>query len=132
MPAKKERSFLGVDREILILGIVSFLTDVSSEMIFSVLSIFLVVILGASALILGIMEGLADFAASSLDSVSGYFSDKTGKRKVFAMFGYSFSTAAKAILIYASSVMSVFAFRIIERLGKSIRGPPRDAMISSI
>lgn len=85
------KKIFGADAEIFVLGVVSFLTDVSSEMIFSVLSVFLTVILGASALVLGLMEGLADFVASSLDFVSGYFSDKTGKRKVFALFGYSFS-----------------------------------------
>ncbi len=124
---QRANRIFGVDFEIFILGVVSFLTDLSSEMIFSVLTIFLTVILGASVFILGIMEGLADFAASSLDFVSGYFSDKTGKRKTFALFGYSFSTLAKAMLVFASSVFSVVVFRVIERLGKSIRGPPRDA-----
>ncbi len=128
----KRKTIFGADVEIFVLGVVSFLTDVSSEMIFSVLSIFLTVVLGASAIVLGLMEGLADFASSSLDFVSGYFSDKTGKRKIFALSGYSFSTAAKALLVFASSVSAVVIFRIIERLGKSIRGPPRDALISSI
>jgi MFS family permease len=129
---KGRRTILGADFEIFVLGIVSFLTDVSSEMIFAVLSIFLTVVLGASAIILGLMEGLADFASSSLDFLSGYFSDKTGTRKIFALTGYTFSTAAKTFLVFATSVISVIIFRIIERLGKSIRGPPRDALISSI
>jgi MFS family permease len=129
---KGRRTIFGADFEIFVLGIVSFLTDVSSEMIFAVLSIFLTVVLGASAIILGLMEGLADFASSSLDFLSGYFSDKTGRRKIFALSGYTFSTAAKAFLVFATSVISVMIFRIIERLGKSIRGPPRDALISSI
>jgi len=114
------------------MGIVSFLTDISSEMIFSVLTVFLTVILGASSALLGLMEGLADFAASSLDYISGYLSDKTGKRKAFAIFGYAFSTVAKVILVFANTVSAVLAFRVIERLGKSIRGAPRDALIASI
>lgn len=130
--APQAETIFGVQKPIFWLGIVSFLTDVSSEMIFSILSIFLTVILGASTVILGTMEGLADFAASSLDFVSGYLSDKTGKRKIFALFGYGFSTLAKCLLVFVSNVAGVFSFRVIERLGKSIRGAPRDALISSL
>jgi len=129
---QKKFKIFGVEAEIFWLGIVSFLTDVSSEMIFAVLTIFLSVILGASSFIIGTMEGLADFAASSLDYVSGYLSDKTGKRKAFAVFGYGFSTIAKGILLFANSIAAVFTFRIVERLGKSIRSAPRDALISTI
>ena len=130
--APKEGLIIGVQKPIFWLGIVSFLTDISSEMIFSVLTIFLTVILGASSVILGLMEGIADFSASSLDYISGYFSDKTGKRKAFAIFGYGFSTLAKCILVINNSIYAVVTFRIVERLGKSIRGAPRDALISSI
>lgn len=122
----------GIQKEIFWLGIVSFLTDVSSEMIFAVLTVFMSAILGASSVIIGFMEGLSDLSASSLDYVSGYFSDKTGKRKVFAIFGYGFSTLAKVSLIFFNNIAGVFTFRIVERLGKSIRGAPRDALISSI
>jgi len=101
-------------------------------MIFSVLTVFLTVMLGASSFILGIMEGIADFSASSLDYISGYLSDRTGKRKAFALFGYSFSTLAKMILVFVSSIPAVITFRVVERLGKSIRGAPRDALISTI
>jgi len=121
-----------LNKNILLLGLVSFFTDVSSEMIFSVFSIFFTVILGASVFLLGIVEGIADFSASALDYVSGFLSDKTGKRKRYAILGYGFSTAAKTILLFANSVVSVFLFRVIERLGKSFRGPPRDAWISSL
>lgn len=128
----KETKIFGIQKEIFWLGIVSFLTDVSSEMLFAVLTIFMSAILGASSFIIGTMEGLSDLSASSLDYVSGYFSDKTGKRKVFALFGYGFSTLAKTSLIFFNSIAGVFSFRIVERLGKSIRGAPRDALISSI
>ncbi len=127
-----EGLILGIQKPIFWLGIVSFLTDISSEMILSVLSIFLTVVLGASSVILGIMEGAADFAASSLDFIAGYLSDKTGKRKVIAILGYAFSTLAKTILVISSTISAVVAFRVVERLGKSVRGAPRDALISSI
>jgi MFS family permease len=130
--ASKEKTYFSVPKEIFWMGIVSFLTDISSEMIFSVLTVFLTVFLGASSALLGLMEGLADFAASSLDYVSGYLSDKTRKRKLFAVFGYAFSTVAKILLIFSNSVANVISFRVIERLGKSIRGAPRDALIASI
>ena len=114
------------------LGLVSFLTDISSEMIFSVFAVFFTTIAGASSALLGLVEGFSDFSASSLDYVAGWMSDETGKRKVFALAGYSFSTLAKVILLVANSVMALSFFRVIERLGKSFRGPPRDAWLSAI
>jgi len=126
------KTFLGVDWNVFLLGLVSFLTDISSEMIFAVFSIFFTVILGASTFLLGIIEGLSDFAASSLDYVAGYISDITGKKKRYAAIGYGFSTIAKTLLLVANSVIIASAFRVIERLGKSFRGPPRDAWISSL
>lgn len=126
------KKVLGVNKNIIFLGLVSLLTDISSEMIFSVFSIFFTVILGASVVLLGIVEGLADFASSSLDYISGYISDITGKRKKYALFGYSLSTLAKSMLLLPSSIALASVFRVVERLGKSLRGPPRDAWISSI
>ena len=122
----------GVHPDVLKLGLVSFLTDVSSEMIFSVFAIFFTTIAGASSALLGLVEGLADFSASSLDYVAGWLSDRTGKRKVFALAGYGFSTAAKVILLAVNSVAALSLFRVIERLGKSFRGPPRDSWLSAI
>lgn len=117
---------------VIALGIVSFLTDLSSETIFAVLPIYFVSIVGGSAFVLGVMEGLADFAASSLDLASGYVSDRTGKRKWIALSGYALSTIAKSMLVIVTSAAGVIAFRVIERLGKSIRGAPRDAMLAAI
>lgn len=122
----------GVHPDVLKLGVVSFLTDVSSEMIFSVFAIFFVTIAGASSALLGLVEGFADFSASSLDYVAGWLSDKTGERKELALAGYAFSTAAKVILLVANSAAALGSFRVIERLGKSFRGPPRDAWLSAI
>ena len=101
----------GVDPDVLRLGLVSFLTDVSSEMIFSVFAIFFTTIAGASSALLGLVEGFADFSASSLDYVAGWWSDKTGRRKAFALVGYGFSTVAKIILLVASSVVALSCFR---------------------
>jgi MFS family permease len=121
-----------VHPDVLKLGLVSFLTDVSSEMIFSVFAVFLTVVAGASAALLGIIEGLADLSASSLNYLAGWLSDRTGKRKGFALAGYGFSTLAKVILLVSSSIVSLGLFRVIERLGKSFRGPPRDAWLAAV
>lgn len=126
------KRFLKVHPDVWKLGAVSFLTDVSSEAIFSVFSIFFTVIAGASAALLGLVEGVADFSASSLDYLSGWLADKSGKRKPLAILGYGFSTLAKMTLLIANSITALALFRIIERLGKSFRGPPRDAWLSAV
>jgi hypothetical protein len=122
MPEPSRKTF-GVQPDVLKLGFVSFLTDLSSEMIFSVFAIFFTTIAGGSSALLGVVEGCADFSASSLNYVAGWRSDRSGKRKVFAIAGYGFSTLAKVILLVASSVVSLSIFRVIERLGKGFRGP---------
>lgn len=118
--------------DILKLGLVSFLTDLSSEIIFSVFAIFFTTVAGASAALLGLIEGLADLSASSLNYLSGRLSDRSGKRKVFTLAGYGFSTLAKGILLVSSSIAGLALFRVIERLGKSFRGPPRDAWLAAV
>jgi MFS family permease len=121
-----------INPEVLKLGFVSFLTDLSSEAIFSVFAVFFTTVAGASSALLGLIEGLADFSASSLNYVAGRLSDSSGKRKVFALAGYGFSTLAKVILLVSSSIVGLSAFRVIERLGKGFRGPPRDAWLSAL
>ena len=123
---------LGVHPDVIKLGLVSFLTDLSSEMIFSVFAIFFTTVAGASAALLGLVEGLADLSASSLNYYAGWLSDRSGKRKSFALAGYGFSTLAKVILLISSSVTGLSIFRVIERLGKGFRGPPRDAWLASV
>lgn len=81
---------------------------------------------------MGLIEGLADLSASSLNHFSGWLSDRIGKRKVFALAGYGFSTLAKIILLVSSSVAGLDAFRVIERLGKGFCRPPRDAWLSVV
>lgn len=126
------KKWFGLNRDITLLGIVSFLTDISSEMIFSVFSVFFTIILGASTVLLGIVEGLADLASSSLDYIAGYFSDRSGKRKIYALAGYIFSTLSKLILTISATIAGAFIFRIVERLGKSFRDSPRDAWIANL
>ena len=136
MSARQERDTVatkfGVHPDVLKLGLVSFLTDLSSEMIFSVFAIFFTTIAGASAALLGLVEGLADLSASSLNYYAGWLSDRTGKRKIFVLAGYGFSTLAKVILLVSSSITGLTIFRVIERLGKGFRGPPRDAWLSAV
>jgi len=132
MPTKEDKPRFRVHPDVIKLGMVSFLTDVSSEAIFSVFAVFFTVFIGASAALLGVVEGLADFSSSSLDYLSGWLSDRTGKRKALAAVGYGFSTLAKFFLVVANSVSSLALFRIAERLGKSFRGPPRDAWLSEV
>jgi MFS family permease len=118
--------------DVLKLGMVSFLTDVSSEMIFAVFAVFFTTVAGASSALLGLIEGLADFSASSLNYLAGWMSDRSGRRKWFAIAGYAFSTSAKIILLASSSIAALSVFRVIERLGKGFRGPPRDAWLASL
>lgn len=118
--------------DVLKLGLVSFLTDLSSEMIFSVFAIFFTTVAGASSALLGLIEGLADLSASSLNFLAGWLSDRAGRRKGFVIAGYGFSTLAKTILLVSSSVAGLGLFRVIERLGKGFRGPPRDAWLAAL
>ncbi len=113
--------------EVVKLGFVSFLTDLSSEAIFSVFAVFFTTVAGASSALLGLIEGLADFSASSLNYWAGWLSDRSGQRKLFVLAGYGFSTLAKTLLLLSTSIAGLSAFRVIERLGKGFRGPPRDA-----
>lgn len=122
----------GLHPDILKLGLVSFLTDLSSEMIFSVFAIFFTTVAGASSALLGLIEGLADFSSSSLNYLSGWLSDRGGRRKALVVAGYGFSTLAKTILLVSTAITALSLFRVIERLGKSFRGPPRDAWLAAI
>src|SRR5512143_357031 len=123
--------FDGITRNVVILGIVSFLTDVSSEMVFPVLPLFLSIVLGAGKEAIGLIEGVADSIASLLDIIFGYWSDRLGKRKEFAVAGYGLSSVLKAGLVFANSWPVVLLIRGLERVGKSVRTSPRDAIIAA-
>jgi MFS family permease len=115
---------------IILLGITSLLTDISSEMIYPILSVFLVNQLGASPAILGVIEGIAESLASLMKVFSGFWSDKIKRRKPFAIFGYSSSGVGKLFLYLATSWHAVLLGRIIDRFGKGVRTAPRDAIIA--
>jgi len=115
---------------IILLGITSLLTDISSEMIYPILPIFLVVQLGASPAILGFIEGVAESLASLVKVFSGYFSDKIKSRKPFIIFGYVSSGVGKFFLFIATNWLYVLAGRVIDRFGKGLRTAPRDAFIA--
>ena len=130
--AAPTKPWLNLHPDVVKLGLVSFLTDLSSEMIFSVFAVFFTTVAGASSALLGLIEGLADFSASSLNYLAGWLSDRSGRRKGFVLAGYGFSTLAKTILLVSSSITGLALFRVIERLGKGFRGPPRDAWLSAV
>lgn len=119
----------GISTNVLVLGLVSLLTDVSSEMIYPILPLFLMGI-GATGAVIGLIEGAAETTASLLKVVSGRLSDKVGKRKPFLVSGYGLSTLAKPLLFFATSYWHVFAVRVTERTGKGLRSAPRDALIA--
>jgi MFS family permease len=112
------------------LGFVSLLMDFSSEMIHALLPVYLVTVLGASGLIVGIIEGVAESIALIVRIFSGALSDWLGKRKMLAAFGYGLAAFTKPIFPLASTVGWLFAARLIDRIGKGIRGAPRDALVA--
>ena len=115
---------------IIIVGITSLLTDISTEMVYPLLAIFLSTTLGASPAIIGLIEGVAESVASLLKVFSGYISDKLKKRKALAIIGYASSTVGKVFLYIATSWWWVLFSRVIDRFGKGIRTAPRDALIA--
>lgn len=112
------------------LGIVSFLGDISSEMLYPITPIFLTLVLGASATSLGVIEGVAEGIASLLKTYSGRWSDRIGKRKVFVWVGYLFATIAKPMTGAATSWLHVLFARSFDRVGKGMRTAPRDALLA--
>ena len=124
------RIFTGLKRNIFILGLVSFFTDLSSQMVFPLIPLFLTSILGAGAYVVGIVEGAAETTASLLKVVSGFWSDKIRKRKPFILFGYSLSSITKPLFAFANVWSFVLFVRVIERIGKGLRTAPRDAIVA--
>jgi MFS family permease len=121
--------FTGISVNVLVLGLVSLLNDMSSEMIYPILPLFLTG-LGATGAIIGLIEGAAETTASLLKVVSGRLSDRFGKRKPFLTAGYGLSTMAKPLLFAAATQWHVLGVRITERVGKGLRSAPRDALIA--
>ncbi len=115
---------------IIVLGLTSFFTDISTEMVYPLIPFFLTSTLGASPAVLGLIEGVAESIASLLKVFSGYLSDRLGKRKQLTIAGYTSSTVGKLMLYAATGWGMVLAARVIDRLGKGIRTAPRDAIIA--
>ena len=114
------------------LGFVSMLADISSEIIHSLLPVFLVSVLGASALTVGLIEGVAEATAMIVKIFSGTLSDYLGRRKLLAVIGYGMSALIKPLFAVASSMGVVLTARVLDRVGKGIRGAPRDALVADI
>ncbi len=129
MSATGRRLLRGVSTNVLVLGVVSFLTDLSSDMIYAVLPLFLVSI-GAGGLLIGMIEGAAETTASLLKVASGWFSDRYDRRKPFLLGGYGSSALVKPLLILATSPWHVLGIRLTERVGKGVRSAPRDALVA--
>jgi MFS family permease len=119
-------------RTVLYLGLVSFFTDLSSEMIYPLLPLFLATALGAGAAALGIIEGLAESTAAVLKMFSGIWTDRTRKRKPLILAGYGLSGAARPLIGLAGSWPVVLVIRFLDRMGKGFRSSPRDALIADV
>ena len=127
---KQNQIIKGITKNIFILGLVSLFTDLSSQMVFPLIPLFLTTVLGAGAYAVGIVEGAAETAASLLKVISGYWSDKIKKRKPFVLFGYSLSSITKPLFAFANIWSFVLFIRVVERIGKGLRTAPRDAIVA--
>ena len=119
-----------IPRNLLAVSLGSFFTDISSEMIFHLLPLFLTNVLGAKTAVVGLIEGVAETTASLTRLFSGWLSDKLGKRKGLTVFGYSLSAVAKPLFLLANTWPLVLILRFADRVGKGIRTAPRDALVA--
>lgn len=122
--------FSGISGNVLVLGLVSFLTDVSSEMIYPLLPLFVATLPGGSAAFLGLIEGAAETTAALLKLVSGSWSDRIRSRKGLVLAGYGVSALARPLIALAGSPLGVLLVRMSDRVGKGVRTSPRDALIA--
>jgi MFS family permease len=114
------------------LGCGSLFMDMSSELIHSLLPVFMVGTLGASMVAVGLIEGVAEAVAAVMKAFSGALSDFLGKRKFLTVLGYALAACTKPIFPLAPSIGWVFSARVIDRIGKGIRGAPRDALVADL
>lgn len=119
-------------RDIWVLGFVSLLMDVSSELVHALLPLFMVTSLGASTLVVGVVEGVAESTALIVKVFSGYLSDFTRRRKPLVLFGYGLGAVAKLAFPLAPTIAWIAGARFVDRIGKGIRGAPRDALIADL
>ena len=127
---EQEKKIFGFSKNVFITGLVSFFMDVSSEMIYPLVPLFLANVLGVNKSMIGLIEGIAESTASLLKVFSGWFSDRIGRRKSLMTLGYGISTLSRPIIALAGAWQQVLASRFVDRLGKGIRTAPRDAIIA--
>ncbi|PIY23472.1 MAG: MFS transporter, partial [Deltaproteobacteria bacterium CG_4_10_14_3_um_filter_60_8] len=124
------RRLFGFDRNVTIAGLVSFCMDLSSEMIYPLVPLFLANTLGVNKSVIGLIEGLAESTASLLKVFSGWLSDRLGNRKWLMAAGYGISTLSRPIIALATGWHHVMGSRFMDRFGKGVRTAPRDAIIA--
>ncbi len=129
--SETRRSLFSLPRTVVMLGVVSLLTDVSSEMIYPLLPLFLVTTLGTSATFIGLIEGVAESTASLLKFASGWWSDRLGRRKAIVVAGYTLSACARPLVAVAGAGWHVLMIRFTDRVGKGVRTAPRDALLAA-
>ncbi|MEO8608225.1 MAG: MFS transporter [Chloroflexota bacterium] len=120
----------GLPRNVWIVTITSFLTDISSEMVLNLVPLFLANVLGVQTSVIGLIEGIAESTASILKVFSGWLSDKLGRRKWLTVLGYTLSSFSKPFLYFATTWPGVLLVRFADRVGKGVRTAPRDALIA--
>jgi len=130
-PFRIWRRYRGLPPNVLALSLVSLLNDTSSEIIYPLLPVFLFLTLGASPFFIGLIEGFSESVASILKLFSGYLSDKFHKRKLPVFFGYSLAAIVRPLLAFVSTWQQVLVVRMTDRVGKGIRGAPRDALLAA-
>jgi len=127
---KTKQKLFGFSKNAFYLGLVSFFTDMSSEMIYPLLPVFMTTVLKAPLSFIGLVEGIAESTASILKLVTGWISDKFRKRKAFVSFGYTLSSVVRPMVAFAVYPWHILLIRFTDRIGKGIRTAPRDAMIA--
>ena len=125
LPSQTSAGSAGLPRNVVALGLVSLLMGISSQMVHSLLPLFLVTVLGASMVSVGIIEGIAEATNSAAKVLSGAASDWLGRRKPLVLPGYGLAAASKPLFPLAPDVMTVLVARFIDRMGKGIRDAPR-------
>jgi MFS family permease len=128
--AENRPSRFGLSRPVWLLGWVSFFTDMASETVYPLLPLFLTQVLGAGAMSLGVIEGAAEAANSALKILSGWLADRWRSQKKLVLLGYGIASAVRPLIGVATAWPQVLAIRFADRLGKGIRGAPRDAMLA--
>ncbi|MCD2166722.1 MFS transporter [Comamonas koreensis] len=127
-----QRGARAVPRSVWALGFVSMLMDISSEMVHALLPIYMVAVLGTSVLAVGVIEGIAEATASIVKVFSGAISDRFGKRKLLAVLGYGLGALTKPVFPLAGGLEWLVGARFVDRVGKGIRGAPRDALVADV